>query len=109
MRRFTYSLLALVLALPTAVLAQGQGQAATQPFTYQRVIRILFGLVQFVYTIGLVLAVIMIVWSSIQISTGRDVEKAKKTLLYSIIGVAVILGVNIILATVQSVVFKLTL
>lgn len=90
----------LLLAVPTAAFAQ-------EGFTYQRVVRILFGLVDFFLTIGLVLAIIMIIWYAIQIMTSKNILKAKKGIFWAIVGVAVIMGVNVILATVYNVVLQL--
>lgn len=84
-------------------------QTGTQGFTYARVIGILFGLVDLAFAIGLTLAVIFIVWNAIKIMTGRDVGEAKKNIWYAILGSAIIVGVNVILATIQRIVTTGTL
>jgi len=91
----------LLLAVPTVAFAQ-------EGFTYQRVVGILFGLVDLLLTAGLVLAVIMIIWYSIQIMTAKNMLKAKKGIFWAIVGAAVIIGVNVILATVANIVLEVS-
>lgn len=95
---------ALLAMAPTIVRAQG-----TEGFTYARVVGILFGLVDVLMAIGLTFAVIMIVYSGIMIMTGRDVAKAKQNIWYAILGSAIVIGVNVILATIQHIVTTGTL
>jgi len=91
---------------PTTALAQ-----ASEGFTYDRVVRILFSFVDFLLTAALLIAVIYIIWYAIQIMTaGSDaakVNKAKRSLWVTIIGLFVVLGVQVIMATVQDVVLQL--
>lgn len=103
MKRFWYSTIALLPWLPAAALAQG-----TEDFTYDRVVRILFGLANFLMNIGLVIAVIAIVWFGIQIMTSGGnatrYQEAKKSIIWAVVGAAIILGINTILATIEAVI-----
>lgn len=101
MSRFKFIFLSLLFAVPTVAYAQ-------EGFTYDRVVGILFGLVDLLLTLGLVLAVIMIIWYAIQIMTSKNILKAKKGIFWAIVGAAVILGVNVLLATVANVVLELS-
>lgn len=58
---------------------------------------------QFMLTVGVIIAVIFIVWGAIRymFAQGGDTGDAKKTIWNGIIGAAVILGIGVILETVK--------
>jgi len=95
--------LATVLA-PTLALAAltaptppiGGGSA---PVTGGTVTRLLEQIAQFVLTISVIIAVIVIVWGGIQALRGGW-DKARETLTKAAIGLAIIFGVGLIMQTV---------
>ena len=110
MARFV-AIIALLLAVPSVALAQ-------ERFTYARVVGILFGLVNIGIAIGITLTTIVIIWNGIKIMTGRSIvtpeqgesySQAKKNIWYALIGFVVIIGVWVILATIQRIVTTGTL
>lgn len=102
--------LALAIGLPSLAYAQSSF-SLVNPLDptgsgggCQDIYCILYAIMNFLYIIGPIIAVIMILWGSFQIFTaGGDVEKVKsgkKTILYAIIGLVLILagsGIDLII------------
>jgi len=72
------------------------------------VVRIFDNLAEFIIVVGIAVGVIYIVWNGIKIATaGGNVTKlqdAKKSLGWGVVGVLVILGVYVIINTIQNLV-----
>jgi len=108
MKRFYFTLVTVFSTLPSVAFAQGEAD-----FTYQKVVRILFGLVDFLIRIGMVLAVIAIIWYGIQVMTaGGNAEKyrdAKQSVIWAVIGTAIIFGAGALINTIESIIIKQSL
>lgn len=95
--------------LPVLVLAQvatptytGGGQAITLVEIEQLIQRI----AGFLIVIGVVIAVIFIIWGGITYMAASDTAKAKTRIFNGIIGAAVVLGVGVILQTIAGLVAR---
>lgn len=87
--------LALALTQPTVPIGN-PGQQVTGS-SLQRLIE---SVVQFLITVSVVVAVGFIIWGGLQFVRGKP-DEGKKILLNGVIGVAIILGVGLILQTVS--------
>ncbi|HXV27299.1 MAG TPA: hypothetical protein VD862_04745 [Candidatus Paceibacterota bacterium] len=113
-RNAGFVLAGAVLGSAPAVFAQlttTRVQPSGGKFTFDRVVGILYGLAEFLIRAALVIAVIAIIWYAILImlsgsNPARHAE-AKKGIWWAIIGAAVILGVEVIIATIKGVVDSL--
>ena len=105
MKRYFYTSVVLISALPLTAFAQGNSD-----FTYDRVVNILYGFVNFLMNIAMVIAVIAIIWYAIQMMTSggnpTKYQEAKQSVIWAVIGVAVIFAINTLLATIQGVVTR---
>lgn len=92
---------------PAAALAQTAplppGVSGARSVTTSSLTNLLNQASQFLITIAVIIAVIMIVWGGIVWMT-RGSESGKKFITNGIIGVAIVLGVGVILATVSRIV-----
>jgi len=79
--------------------------AQQRDFTFDRVVNIAYGLIQFLFTVGWWIAVIMIVWFGLQMMiSGSNAERytgARRGLTWAIIGLAVIIGANILVLAIR--------
>ena len=95
-RRIRYSVAIAAGALPMFAYAQSSGR----PLTFDRVVGIAYGLVQFLFLAAFWIAAIMIAWFGLQmILSGQNPERftsAKRGLMYTVIGFAVAIGANLI-------------
>lgn len=108
MKRVYFTLVTVLSTLPSVAFAQGEAD-----FTYQKVVRILFGLANFAFDIAMLLAVIAIIWYGIQLMTaGGNAEKyrdAKQAVIWAVVGAAVIFGVSTMISTIESIIIKQSL
>ena len=108
MKRVFFTLITVLSTLPSVAFAQGEAD-----FTYQKVVRILFGLVGFMFNIATLIAVIAIIWYGIQVMTaGGNAEKyrdAKKSVIWAVIGAAIIFGAGSLIKTIESIIIKQSL
>ena len=100
--------LATSVALAMAAMPALAQLQARERFTFDRVVSILYGLAEFLIRAGIVIAFIFIVWYGIQIMLSGDnpgrLTEAKKGIWWAIVGFAVIVGVQVIVATVKNIV-----
>ena len=78
------------------------------PLKYQTIGEIIPAITNFLKTIGLAIGGIMIIWSGIQIMTGMatgekeaKVLKGKKTLMWTILGLAIIISIDFIVGFIK--------
>jgi len=78
------------------------------PLKYQTIPDIVSAITNFLKTIGLAIGGIMIIWSGIQIMTGMatgekeaKVLKGKKTLMWTILGLAIIISIDFIVGFIK--------
>jgi len=93
---------------PLTALAQGRFGAPSVPTTGEAVttttlIRFLEDIAQFLITASVIIAVIMIIWGGV-VWMYKGGDKGKEILKKGIIGVAIVLGVGVILSTVSQIV-----
>lgn len=86
-------------SVPAVAFAQGEG------FTFKRVVDIAYGLVQWLFSAGFVIALILGVWFGIQMMlAGTNAEKfkdARTGLTWTIIGFAVVMVANVIVLSLR--------
>ena len=79
--------------------------AQSRDFTWDRVVNIAYGLVQFLFLAGFWIAAIMIAWFGIQMMiSGTNATKfndAKRGLFWAIVGFAIVVGANLIVLTIR--------
>lgn len=80
--------------------------AAPQPLTLTKVVQLIMYAINLLLGLALTIAIAMIVYNGFRMATARGDSKvfdtAKTGLWYAIIGVTVILGVGLIIATISS-------
>ena len=101
-------MLIMLLAMPLFTLAQGslrdpESPLGGNPLTLGEIEAIIRRIAQFLIVIGVILAVIFIVFGGIMWLTGGDSDRVKKGKAYVINGIwgaAIVLGVGVILQTI---------
>ncbi len=91
-------------ALPTPVAGTGTG------LTLDKIQAIIERVASFLVIIGVILAVLFIVWGGIKYMTARGdpakSKEAKESIIHGVIGAAVVLGVGVILSTTAALVTR---
>ena len=99
----------LVLAGPISVQANGGGGIIVieNPLKYKELTDIVKAITGSLKTIAIFIGFLMVIISGIQIMTAagseEQVKKGKKTLMWTIIGVAIVIGVDFIIGIVKEI------
>lgn len=103
------SFVILVLAGPVFVQANGGGKIIVieNPLKYDKLEDIIKAITGLLKTIAIFIGFLMVIISGIQIMTAggseEQVKKGKKTLMWTIIGVAIVVGVDFIVGIVKEI------
>lgn len=97
-----------IFAVAIPVLAETKTIIIDPPLKHNTIVEILGAITSLLVIIAISLGVIMIIWAGIQYMTAggseEKIAKAKKTILYTIIGVAIVLAADFIIDIIKDVV-----
>ncbi len=104
LKRFSFSL--FLLGLPLVSLAQSTGEKLQNPLKFSTVQALVAAVLKIVIQIGTPIAVVMIVWAGFLYVTARGdtgkIETAHKTLLWTVVGTAILLGAALLASVLEN-------